>query len=61
MRPLIGERGQGKYYAVLQGRQPGIYTSWDKCKEQVDRFSRARFKSFGSVQEAKEFMEVTRK
>ena len=41
-----------KFYVVWRGRKPGIYKSWIGCKEQVDEFSGARFKSFGSEQEA---------
>ena len=26
-----------KYYAVVNGREPGIYRSWDACKQQVGR------------------------
>ena len=27
-----------KYYAVKNGRKPGIYSSWDECKKQVEKF-----------------------
>lgn len=43
-----------KYYAVMKGRQPGIYTTWKKCEEQVKGFSGAIFKSFSTLQEAEE-------
>ena len=26
-----------KFYAVAVGRKPGIYTTWDECKKQVDK------------------------
>ena len=35
-----------KYYVVWKGRQPGIYSSWDECKRQVDGFIAAQYKSF---------------
>jgi ribonuclease HI len=41
-----------KYYAVRAGRTPGIYTSWDACKAQVDGFANASFKSFPTKEEA---------
>lgn len=45
-----------KYYAVKTGRKPGIYTSWEACKNQVDKFPGAVYKSFASEQEAKQFI-----
>lgn len=45
-----------KFYAVQIGRIPGIYTSWKSCKEQVDGFSGAIFKSFTTKKEAENFI-----
>jgi ribonuclease HI len=42
-----------KFYVVWEGRQPGIFDSWDKCKKQVDGFATAKYKSFDSLEEAK--------
>ena len=33
-----------KYYAVKNGRKPGIYSSWDECKKQVEKFKGAIYK-----------------
>lgn len=41
-----------KFYVVWQGRAPGIYTDWNSCKKQVDKFTGARYKSFTSQSEA---------
>lgn len=41
-----------KFYAVLAGRKPGIYTSWSECEAQVKGFSNAKFKTFTSYEEA---------
>lgn len=41
-----------KFYVVWHGRKTGIYNTWEECKAQVDGISGARFKSFGSKQEA---------
>ena len=41
-----------KYYVVWQGRQPGIYSSWDECKAQVVGVQGAQYKSYGSMAEA---------
>jgi ribonuclease HI len=44
-----------KYYAVRAGRVPGIYLSWDNCKQQVYGFPGALFKSFKTEAEARGF------
>lgn len=41
-----------KYYVVWKGRKPGIYTSWDECKAQVEKFTGAKYKSFPTKEEA---------
>lgn len=41
-----------KYYVVWQGVTPGVYSSWDECKAQVESFEGARYKSFASNEEA---------
>lgn len=46
-----------KFYAVRKGKQPGIYTSWDACKRQVDGFSGAEYKSFQTEAEAKQYLD----
>jgi ribonuclease HI len=43
-----------KFYVVWKGRKPGIFSSWDECKAQVDGFAGAEYKSFESLSEAKE-------
>ena len=35
-----------KYYVVWKGKRPGVYTSWDECKKQIDGFQEAVYKSF---------------
>ena len=42
-----------KYYVVWQGRETGIFTDWNACKKQVDKFTGAKFKSFKTLAEAK--------
>ena len=41
-----------KFYVVWSGRIPGVYTSWDECREQVEGFPGARYKAFASRDEA---------
>ncbi|MDE6218020.1 MAG: ribonuclease H family protein [Muribaculaceae bacterium] len=51
-----------KFYTVWVGRNPGVYDSWDDAFEQVNNFPGARFKSYGSPQEAAEaYRRPTRK
>lgn len=45
-----------KFYAVRQGRVPGIYKTWADCQKQTTGFSGAVFKSFESLDEAEAFM-----
>ncbi len=41
-----------KFYVVWKGRQTGIFTDWTRCKQQVDQFAGAKYKSFPSRSEA---------
>lgn len=41
-----------KYYVVWQGAKPGVYDSWEKCQLQIKGFPQAKYKSFGSKDEA---------
>ena len=41
-----------KYYVVWQGRERGIFTDWNSCKKQVDKFTGAKYKSFPTKEEA---------
>ncbi len=41
-----------KFYVVWEGHRPGVYTTWDACKKQVDGFNGAKYKSFESKGEA---------
>lgn len=45
-----------RYYAVKNGRQTGIVTSWAECEASVKGYSNAIFKSFKSLAEAKQFL-----
>ena len=44
-----------RFYAVHKGRNPGVYRDWKSCKEQVNKFKGAIFKSFPTSIQAKEF------
>lgn len=45
-----------KFYAVKKGKCVGIYNTWDECKSQVNGFSGAEYKSFFTMDEAKEYV-----
>lgn len=41
-----------KFYVVWEGRQRGVFSDWDACKQSVHGFEGARYKSFESKAEA---------
>ncbi len=45
-----------KYYVVKVGRNPGIYTSWEDCKKEVEKYSGAVYKSFSDYNSAVLFL-----
>lgn len=47
------------YYAVLKGKIPGIYHSWDECKDQINGFSGAKFKKFSTEADANNYLANT--
>ena len=46
-----------KFYAVKKGKNTGIFSTWDECKEQVTGFKGAVYKSFKTLSEAEAFLE----
>lgn len=45
-----------KLYAVHKGRKPGIYTTWEECKKQVDGFNGPIYKKFDNRTSAELFL-----
>ena len=45
-----------KFYAVRKGAVPGIYMTWDECRNQINGYSGAEFKSFKDRAEAEVYM-----
>lgn len=41
-----------KHYVVWSGREPGVYDNWTACKQQIDGFAEAKYKSYPSRREA---------
>ena len=46
-----------KYYAVKIGKKTGIFDTWDECKEYVEGFEGALFKSFSNYLDAINYLE----
>ena len=43
-----------KFYVVWQGRETGIFTSWEECKPQIEDYKGAQYKSFKTLEEAEQ-------
>lgn len=43
---------KGKFYVVWSGRNVGVYSDWNSCKEQIEGFKGALYKSFSDRQSA---------
>lgn len=46
-----------KFYVVWKGVRTGIFPTWEDCKAAIRDFSGAQYKSFLSMEEAKEAFE----
>lgn len=46
-----------KFYAVKNGRETGIYTTWAECEKQIKGFKGAKFKSFPTLIEAQSYLD----
>ncbi len=47
-----------KFYAVRNGRNVGIFTSWDECKSSIEGYSGAEYKGFMTLDEAKAYLGI---
>jgi len=43
-----------KFYVVWEGYEPGIFSSWQECKLKIQNYPNAKYKSFKSLEEAKD-------
>ncbi len=50
------EMAKKKYYAVRNGRETGIFTTWDACRRSVEGFSGAEYKSFANHEDAQAYL-----
>jgi len=44
------------FYAVKVGRNPGIYTTWEECEQQISGFPGNKYKKFKTFEEAETFL-----
>jgi len=47
---------KNKFFVVWEGKEPGIYKSWEECKRQVHGFEGALYKGFATEGEARTAM-----
>lgn len=45
---------------MRNGREPGIYRTWEECKAQVDGYAKAQYKGFSSLEEAKAYLGIVK-
>lgn len=60
VQPSVPEQSSKKasaYYAVRNGYVPGVYTSWKECQDQINGFPGAKYRKFGSEDDAKKFVD----
>lgn len=43
----------GKWYIVWNGREPGVYESWDECRSQIHGFKGASYKAYKNISREK--------
>lgn len=44
------------YYCVKIGKKPGIYTTWNECLDNVNKFLGCTYKKFHTIDEANKYM-----
>lgn len=49
---------KSKFYAVRVGKRPGIYLTWEACKNEVHGFQGAVYKSFPTREEAEHYLDA---
>lgn len=49
-------KSKNKYFVVWEGKIPGIYRSWEECKQQVNGYAKAIYKGFATEAEARKAM-----
>ena len=49
---LLKMKKKIKYYVVWKGHKSGVYNSWEECKEQINNYKGAKYKSFLDLKDA---------
>lgn len=44
------------YYVVHKGKSPGIYSTWNECKVNVQGYKGAKFKKFDNIEQANKYL-----
>jgi len=52
----MGGGTKRKYYAVVKGRNPGMYENWSRCEGQVKGFPGNQYKGFSTKEDATEYL-----
>lgn len=47
---------EGDFYAVAIGRKIGVFHTWHECQKQIHKYKGAKFKKFGFLSEAENFI-----
>ena len=50
-------KNKKKYYTVWQGHKTGVFETWNACKKQITDYQGAQYKSFPTLNAAKEALE----
>ncbi len=45
-----------KIYAVKRGKKTGVFKTWEECRDSVEGYPKAEYKSFASVREAEDYL-----
>jgi len=51
----VERMGEGPFYVVLKGRNPGVYKTWDECKKATYMFPGAKFKKCVDIVDVKKY------
>lgn len=52
MPTFVPVSGKSKFYTVWEGRRPGVYGNWADCKQQIEGYPNAKYKSFPTRRDA---------
>lgn len=50
----MSKKQKNSHYVVWRGKEPGVYDSWEECKDQINGFEGALYKGFTNEKEAQD-------